>query len=176
MKPLYLIAILFILAGCTEKNRKDDLQSEILLENNRLIKVHKNISINVNKIKDCKYPTTDPLFQKKDNKQLVLIQVTVKRLSGANKEEIIPFGAVLTDQKGNEYKNSPTVVAMAQNNSCISGNDLADYNAIWNGDITTNDTRTAFVIGFELPFDALPTKLYWNKDWLADEQFITLTP
>jgi hypothetical protein len=176
MKPLYFISLLLALVACSENNRRNELSSTMPHQNSLPFKTFNSISLTINQIKTCKYPTEDPLFQKKENKQLVVIQVTVERLNGSKKNDIIPFDATVADQRGNEYKNSPTILAMAQNNSCISGNDLADYNSIWSGEIAVNNTSTAFAIGFELPTDAVPAKLYWNKDWLTHQQFITLTP
>lgn len=116
-------------------------------------------------IKNCRYPVNDPLFEKKKNKKLVLLQVQVRRLRSGDKITVIPGGAMLTDSRGNEYESSPAVIAMAQTSLCIGNDDIRDYNAIWNGDIDTGENYTAWVLGFELPLNAMPEKLYWNQQW-----------
>ena len=119
----------------------------------------------VSGLKTCRYPQNDPLFEKKQNKKLVLLQVSLQRDGNCAKEDIIPAGALLTDTRGNEYASSPAVIAMAQTSRCITDEDIRDYNAIWNGETETGRRYTAWVLGFELPADAVPERLYWNNEW-----------
>lgn len=122
-------------------------------------------------MRKCHYPVNDPLFAKKKNKKLVLLQVQLRCLQAGEKIKMIPGGAVLTDSRGNEYESSPAVIAMAQTSQCIGNDDIGDYNAIWNGDIHTGENYTAWVLGFELPEDAVPEKLYWNRYWKNRELY-----
>lgn len=133
-----------------------------------------NIVIEVKELKTCSYPEKEPLFEKKKNKKLVVVQVTVTNTGTSKKEDITPYGAIITDEKGNSYETSPGVVGMAQSSGCIMGDDLADYNCIWNGKIAAGETKTAFVLGFEIPENAIPEKIGWNKNRAGANQYILL--
>ena len=126
-------------------------------------------------IRECHYPANDPLYEKRWNKKLLVLQMKVHCTGLSNKNLLTPRGAVLTDRRANNYETSPVVIAIAQNNRCINGNDIKDYNAIWNGDVKSGETYTAFVLGFELPEDAIPDKLYWNNDWKNQRLFFLFT-
>ena len=82
----------------------------------------------------------------------------------SNKYLEIPQGAVLLDQKGNSYENQPGIIASAQSTNCIKSDDIKAYNIIWNGKLKPGEPQTAYVLGFELPEDAIPEKLYWNNN------------
>lgn len=125
-------------------------------------------------IKHCRYPVNDPLFEKKKNRKLVLMQVQVQCVQNGNRAFWLPGGATLTDNRGNEYESSPAVIAMAQTGHCINDDDISAYNAIWNGGIRAGESYTAWVLGFELPGDAEPVKLYWNTAWKKDELFFRI--
>lgn len=122
-------------------------------------------------IRNCLYPVNDPLFEKRKNSKLVLIQVLVQCREKSDKNSVIPAGATLTDNRGNEYGSSPSVIAMAQTGSCIGNDDIRDYNAIWNGNIVPGEKYRAWILGFEMPRDAVPEKLFWNLQWKNDGLF-----
>ncbi len=122
-------------------------------------------------MKNCSYPVNDPLFEKKHNRKLVLLQVQVRCIRADRKESAIPGEPTLTDNRGNEYESFPSVIAMAQTSGCIGNDDIRDYNAIWNGNMNTGENYTAWVLGFELPENAVPEKLYWNRRWRNKELF-----
>lgn len=122
-------------------------------------------------MKNCRYPANDPLFEEKHHRKLVLLQVQVRCINAYCKASAIPGGAILTDNRGNEYESFPSVIAMAQNSGCIGNDDIRDYNAIWNGNMNTGENYTAWVLGFELPENAVPEKLYWNRSWRNKELF-----
>lgn len=136
--------------------------------------IFNNTKIKVEKIKTCSYPGKDPLHEKRKNKKLIVLEVSVTKLNGAQKEDMIPQGALITDSRENIYESSPGIIAITQSSGCISGDDLREYNSIWNGAIKTGETITAFVLGFEIPEEVSAEKLYWNNRWATAQQFIQL--
>ncbi len=122
-------------------------------------------------IKQCRYPANDPLFEKKWNKKLLLFRMKLTCTDMKNKADVMPEGGLLTDSRGNSYTTSPGVIAMAQSNGCIKGDDIKAYNAIWNAELKKGEMQTAYVLGFELPEDAIPVKMYWNNDWKNQNLF-----
>jgi hypothetical protein len=129
------------------------------------------VQYTIEAVRECRYPADNPLYEQRWNKKLLLLQIKVHCNGVNNNRLLIPNGAMLTDKRANNYETSPVVIAMAQNNHCIAGNDIKDYNAIWNGDIKAGETYTAFVLGFELPEDAMPDKLYWNNEWKNNQLY-----
>ncbi len=177
MKGLYKIILIALAAySCAGKAERNNTaysaDGATMAATNR--HSYKNVQVEIKQIKNCTYPKNDPLYDRKKNKKIVVLEVAVKRMEGAGKEDIIPLGAMVTDEKGNTYETSPGVVAMAQTSGCIKGDDLKEYNGIWSGDIRTNETRIAFVVGFEIPDQAITGKFYWNKNWNEANQYILL--
>ena len=121
----------------------------------------------------CPYPTNDPVYLYR-KKKLVLVEAELNYIEAgmADKKFIIPEGNILVDAEGNEYSSSPGVIAMAQNCKCIKGDDIAGYNQIWNG--TMDKTAKAFALGFEVPVNFVPEKLFWNNECRASNLFFTL--
>lgn len=173
MKILYYIFVFTLLCSCSNNSSNADYITTRQLQTS-VQKTYNNTIVEIRQLHLCNYPAGDPLFSKKENKKIAVLQVTVTRLTGSKKEDIIPFEITLVDERGNSYKNSPGIIALAQSNTCINGDDLSDYNAIWNGDINVNETRTAYAIGFEIPNDARIAKLFWNKKWKDKNQYLTL--
>ena len=158
---LWLIVLLSVSTGC--RNNKKDAAS---YSDNRVSIVKLGgVTIKLMNIRQCRYPENSLLVEMKWNKKLLLFNMQVDCENKSNKYLKIPQGAVLLDQKGNSYENQPGVIAMAQNNDCIKSDDIKAYNIIWNGGLKTGEPQTAYVLGFELPEDAIPEKLYWNKEW-----------
>lgn len=129
--------------------------------------------ISISGVVECRYPENDPLFEKKKNRKLVLFNAAVTATEAINQTS--PAGAILVDSRGNRYETSPGIVAMAQTNKCIKGDDIKAYNAIWNETLKENEMQQAFVLGYELPEDAVADKLFWNKDWENENIFFSLT-
>lgn len=129
--------------------------------------------ISLSGIIECRYPGNSPLFEKKKNRKLVLFKAVVTAKAAINQTS--PAGAILVDSRGNRYETSPGIVAMAQANKCIKGDDIKGYNAIWNETLKENEVQQAFVLGYELPEGAVPDKLFWNKDWENKNIFFALT-
>lgn len=128
--------------------------------------------ISLSEVVECRYPENDPLFEKKKNRKLVLFNAVVTATAGINQTS--PAGAILVDSRGNRYETSPGIVAMAQANKCIKGDDIKAYNAIWNETLKEKEMQQAFVLGYELPEDAVADKLFWNKDWENENIFFSL--
>jgi hypothetical protein len=172
MKRLPILCILLaVLAGCRSglwKNTKGgvpgNITTTVIIEDN-------GIRFSLASIKNCRYPVNDPLFEKKKNKKLVLLQLQLQCVQTGKKISVLPAGAMLTDSRGNEYVSSPAVIAMAQTSRCINDDDIGAYNAIWNGDIHSGEPYTAWVLGFEMPDDAIPGRLYWNHSWRNKQLF-----
>ncbi len=74
--------------------------------------------------------------------------------------------------QGDIYHSSPGVIAMAQNNKCIPGDDIEGYNQIWNG--TLDKTAKAFALGFEVPENFIPDKLFWNNECKLSNRYFSL--
>lgn len=125
-------------------------------------------------IQQCPYPEKDPVVEKKQGKKLLLFCMEVYQQGNSAAE--IPTGAVLEDSRGNSYDNLPGVIAMAQTNGCIKGDDIKAYNSIWNGTMKPGEKQTAYVLGFEVPADANPEKLYWNNHWKDKNMFFFIQP
>ena len=138
---------------------------------------YKEIVIRLHQVLDCRYPAHDPMYPYKRNTKLVLMDISVscdKNIPAADRAFMIPTGATIWDSRGNKYEVSPQVVAMAQNNHCIKGDDIESYNAIWNASLKPGEMKRAFVLGFELPEDAKPSRLCWNKTWEERDLFFVL--
>jgi hypothetical protein len=129
--------------------------------------------ISLSQTLECNYPGNSPVFEKKKNRKLVLIDAVVTATAAIN--QTAPTGAILMDSRGNRYETSPGVVAMAQANKCIKGDDIKGYNAIWNETLKKNEVQQAFVLGYELPEDAIADKLFWNKKWEDENIFFILS-
>jgi len=136
----------------------------------------KGISLQLNQVVNCSYPAHDPIYLRKKYKKLVLIDMSMicNSQAAAEKDLIIPAGSVLWDSRGNAYEATPGVIAMAQNSHCIKGDDLDSYNAVWNATIRPGETKRAFMLGFELPADAVPAKFCWNRQWERQNLFFIL--
>ena len=133
----------------------------------------KGVKIMINKILYCTYPAGDPVYGYHKNKKLVLVETELNctETNVADKKLIIPEGNILVNTDGDEYSSSPAVIAMAQNSRCIKGDDIEGYNQIWNG--TVDKTAKAFTLGFEVPVNFVPAKLFWNRDWKKENIFFT---
>ncbi len=133
----------------------------------------KGVKIKIDTILFCAYPQNDPVYLYR-KKKLVLVEAELDYTGAgmADKKFIIPEGNILVDANGDEYSSSPGVIAMAQNSRCIKGDDIAGYNQIWNG--TVNKMTKAFVLGFEVPVNFVPDKLFWNRDWKKENIFFHL--
>lgn len=136
--------------------------------------VYNGIQYRVMAIQQCPYPEKDPVVEKKQGKKLLLFCMEVYQQSNTAAE--IPTGALLEDNRGNSYENLPGVIAMAQTNGCIKGDDIKAYNIIWNGSLKPREKQTAYVLGFEVPVDAIPEKLYWNNHWKDKNMFFFIQP
>jgi hypothetical protein len=164
---LWLLAI----AGC-KPGLPGNRESGMVLPNiNDSMIEYGGVKIGIKEMKRCHYPLRDPLFEKKGNKKLVLVRMELQCLENSGRRAIVPEGAILTDSRGNQYDPSPAIIATAQNNRCISGDDISAYNAIWNGTVEKGNSYTAWVLGFEIPEDAVPEKLYWNRNWKIDQLY-----
>jgi hypothetical protein len=135
--------------------------------------VYNGIQYRVMAIQQCPYPEKDPVVEKKQGKKLLLFCIEVYRTNVSSTAEI-PTGALLEDNRGNSYDNLPGVIAMAQTNGCIKGDDIKAYNSIWNGTLQPREKQTAYVLGFEVPADAIPEKLYWNNHWKNKNIFFSI--
>jgi hypothetical protein len=170
-RVIKMIWIGLLIAGCNSKAKEaawdNDYKLSVVEQSG---KSYRGVVINIEKTVYCNYPKNDPVYEKKKNKKLLLFNMSVLKNETGRSEAIIPAGAVVADSRGNLYETSPGVIAMAQSSRCIKGDDIKAYNNIWNGTIHTGEIQKAFVLGFELPADVLPVKLYWNKHWV-DEQF-----
>ena len=167
---LWLILLFSIITGC--RNNK---KSEAFYSDNQVSVVKQGgLSIKLMNIRQCKYPENNLLVEKKWNKKLLLFKMQVDCEHKSNKYLEIPQGAVLLDQKGNSYENQPGVIAMAQSNNCIKSDDIKAYNIIWNGKLKTGEPQSAYVLGFELPENAIPEKLYWNNAWKSNNTCFVL--
>ncbi|MCX6317223.1 MAG: hypothetical protein NTW29_08020 [Bacteroidetes bacterium] len=164
---LWLVTI----AGCKPGLPESRNSGGLLTNHNSSMIEYGGVKIIVKEMKRCHYPLRDPLFEKKGNKKLVVVRMELYCLENTSRRAIVPDGAILTDSRGNEYEPSPAVIATAQNNRCISGDDISAYNAIWNGNVKKGNSYTAWMLGFELPEDAVPEKLYWNKNWKIDQVY-----
>jgi hypothetical protein len=166
----YWLILLLVAGAC---NRAKQGRMEI---NPRSGTLESNgVQYTIETVRECRYPANDPLYEKRRDKKLLLLQMKVHCTVVHDNTLLIPSGAVLTDKQANNYETSPVVIAMAQNNQCIAGNDIKDYNAIWNGEIKAGETYTAFALGFELPENAVPDKLYWNNGWINQNIFFLLS-
>jgi hypothetical protein len=166
-KSILLLLLIALLLGCGKNKRAVSEDRSRAIEYNGLL-------CRIIEIKQCKYPKEDPVFEKKKDKKLLLFQLQILQQDKVNKQLQIPQRALLTDTRGNSYENSPAVIAMAQMNECIKGDDIKAYNAIWNGELNKNETQTAYILGFELQEDAIPEKLYWNYNWKAKNIYFFL--
>lgn len=133
----------------------------------------KGAEVMISKILYCAYPAADPVYGYHKNKKLVLFETELNctETSVADKKLMIPEGNILVNAEGDEYSSSPAVIAMAQNGKCIKGDDIAGYNQIWNG--TVDKTAKAFTLGFEVPVNFVPDKLFWNRDCKKENIFFT---
>jgi hypothetical protein len=170
MKCIALISLIItaFIASC--KTKTDSNRSTRAGIENKSVLIN-GIEYSISDVKQCSYPANDLMIEKKKNKKLVLVRMQVHCTETINKNELAPHEAELIDSKGNSYANSPAIIAIAQNNGCIKGDDIKSYNAIWNGIIKKNETETAWVLGFEIPVNANPEKLYWNINWKNNNLF-----
>jgi hypothetical protein len=173
MKCRLIISLLIIVAFAACKTNADNsttngpgIEKQDILVN--------GIEYKVAGVKQCNYPANDPMLEKKRNKKLVVIRMQVHCVEITNRSEIAPNEAALIDNRGNSYTSSPAIIAIAQNNGCIKGDDIKSYNAIWNATVKKGTTETAWVLGFEIPVDANPEKLYWNEKWVIENIFFLL--
>jgi len=172
-KILFYWFILLLASGCkgdVRQRAKGELPVATAINTGQ-----RGVALTIAGSKNCHYPQNDPLFEKKKNKKLVLLQVRLHCGGNCSREDIIPAGALLTDTRGNEYEASPAVIAMAQTSRCITDEDIRDYNAIWNGDTDAGRTYTAWVLGFELPAEAVPERLYWNTGWKNNNSYFNFS-
>lgn len=167
------IALLVAFISCGSKEKSGEgVKDTTNAKEGKL--VYRNVQLNITAITCCRYNEKDVLYSKKKNQKLILFEIAVRKISAADKMNIVPEGAILVDSKGNTYSSWPGAIAIAQGSKCISGDDLADYNNIWNGQLITGETQKAFVLGFELPEDARIEKLYWNHEWKKQEIYFSL--
>jgi hypothetical protein len=173
-----LLAVFFYSCSNNERPVLRKEQATTINKNLNPVMRYKGITIRLHQLLYCRYPAHDPVYLQKKSTKLLLMDISVrcdKNISSSDKAFIIPTGATIWDNRGNEYEASPQAVAMAQNNHCIKGDDIESYNAIWNAALKTGETKRAFVLGFELPEDAVPSKLCWNKAWEERDLFFVLT-
>lgn len=164
---IQILLLLWLAAGCSTKAEKTEPEPLATGTSNVTSAQHtyNGLLVEITNIKECGYPANDLLFEKKKNKKLVVLQVAVTNSGNCQKEDIIPMGASIEDEKGNVYDTSPGVVAMAQSSGCIKGDDLKSYNSIWSGEIKRGETHSAFAVGFEVPASAVLERFYWNTNW-----------
>lgn len=163
------------MAGCSSRAEKEGvngISNQLSTDNTK--NTYNGAAVAVTATKICSYPKKDLLVEKKSHKKLFVIEVAITRLADADSQAIIPAGAAVMDEKGNMYETSPGVVAMAQSNGCIKGDDLKSYNNIWSGNLAEGETLKAYVVGFEIPDSAVIEKFYWNRNWNSDNHFIPL--
>ena len=138
---------------------------------------YKGATIQLHRVVECAYPEHDRVYLEKKNRKLLVMDISIncsRELSSTDKQYIAPPGAILYDDRGNEYAVSMRVIAMAQGNRCIKGDDIPAYNAIWNASVEPGKSMRAFVLGFDLPSDAVPSQLYWNRDWQKQDLYFIL--
>jgi hypothetical protein len=173
MKCRLIISLLIIVALAACKTNADNSTANgpgIEIQN---ILVN-GIEYKVAGVKQCNYPANDPMIEKKKNKKLVIIRMQIHCVETTNIGGIPPQGAELIDSRGNSFTSSPSIIAIAQNNGCIKGDDIKSYNTIWNAAIKKGTTETAWVLGFEIPVAANPEKLYWSEKWKTENRFFLL--
>lgn len=130
-------------------------------------------NIKIERIIYCVYPKNDPVYIYHKNKKLILIEVELKCCDEKiDKKSISPAGNLLLGSKGDTFCSSAGVIAMAQNNKCIPGDDIEGYNQIWNG--TLDKTAKAFALGFEVPENFIPDKLFWNNECKLSNRYFSL--
>ncbi len=161
-----------ILLGC--KGRAELKYGHEVVPENKLQVQFKGTKVTIKTILYCAYPPGDPVYAYHKNKKLVLVETELNcaETSVSDKKLVTPEGNMLVNADGDEYSSSPGVIAMAQNSKCIKGDDIAGYNQIWNG--TIEKTAKAFTLGFEVPVNFIPDKLFWNNECRANNLFFTL--
>lgn len=164
-----------MLLSCGQHRKEALLPATTMNTSGKSDIVYNGIQYRVMAIQQCPYPEKDPVVEKKQGKKLLLFCIEVYRTNVSSTAEI-PTGALLEDNRGNSYDNLPGVIAMAQTNGCIKGDDIKAYNIIWNGTLKTGEKQTAYVLGFEVPADAIPEKLYWNNHWKNKNMFFIIQP
>jgi hypothetical protein len=175
MKRKVIISLILAvsIASCKTNADTDTNTSNLGVREAENILVN-GIEYSVAGLTQCNYPGNDPMIEKKRNKKLVIIRMQIHCIETTSRNEIAPLEAELIDSRGNSYTTSPAVIAIAQNNGCIKGDDIKGYNAIWNGELKKGETATAYVLGFEIPGVAMPEKLYWNNEWKNKDLFFLL--
>ena len=172
--PRYMImsVMALILLGCKGKTGMN-YSSTVVSKDKHQVEF-KGTKITIHTILYCAYPSRDPVYGYHKNKKLVPVETELNcaEASIADKKLIIPEGNILENADGDEYSSSPGVIAMAQNSRCIKGDDIAGYNQIWNG--TVDKTAKAFTLGFEVPVNFVPDKLFWNRECRANNLFFML--
>ncbi len=166
---IIIVCIQFLFSGCQDHDsRVIPKQAEKIAQQSVWQALqYKGITLRLNQVVNCRYPVHDPVYFNRKYMKLILIDlsVTYENHAVTDKNLVIPAGATLWDSRGNAYESTPGVIAMAQNSHCIKGDDLDSYNAVWNATIQPGETKRAFLLGFELPSDAIPAKLCWNRQW-----------
>lgn len=171
-RNMIMSVMTLILLGC--KGKTEMKYSPAVVPENKTQVEFKGAKLTINTILYCAYPAGDPVYAYHKNKKLVLIEAELNcaEMSVSDKKLMIPEGNILVNTDGDEYSSSPGVIAMAQNSKCIKGDDIAGYNQIWNG--TIEKTAKAFTLGFEVPVNFVPEKLFWNNECRANNLFFTL--
>ncbi len=170
-KSLIVCVVMLFFLSC-RGNIEQRYISEVVLNDKTEIEF-KGLNIKINKIIYCAYPKNDPVYGYHKNTKLILFEIELKYTElGVDKKGMIPDGNLLVGLQGDAYRSSPGVIAMAQNSKCIQGDDIAGYNQIWNGII--DKTARAFALGFEVPANFVPDKLYWNNECRANNMFFIL--
>ncbi len=163
---ILLIFLATVLFSCRQDNRNTAIPNTAIVKTNGNNSITTSgIQYSIIEILQCRYPDKDPVFKNKQGKKLLLFRLEIYCRDKVTTAFEIPQGALLTDSRGNSYESLPGVIAMAQTNDCIKGDDIKAYNIIWAGEMKAGDKQTAYVLGFEVPEDASPEKLYWNNKW-----------
>lgn len=134
------------------------------------------LTIRVHRLLTCTYPGGNPLYGEGKTQKLWLVDASVSNNGAgmANRNVLIPTGAMMYDEEGNVYRSHPIIIAMSESSDCIPPADLRQYNAIWDGKLDAGESKRAVVLGFDLPVHAIPVKLSWNRQFEQRGLFITL--
>ena len=167
MAAVFLMMMFLVLvAGC----RQGDKFSDAVSAGTSIEKNGVRISIAANRT--CNYTQTKKPAGANGVKKLLLYKMEIIKTEAGGKTS--PLQAILMDSRGNYYKTAPGIIAIAQAKVCIKSDDIKAYNAIWNETCNQNELYKAFVLGFDVPADAIPEKLFWNKEWLNIDIFFKL--